>query len=193
MLSMARLCLADVAKVWTGNTQMLQPRTNAYTLFFFFKDSAYKTKYKLKWIEMFYLCCWLLVKHRSLYGLSCLKAGWAQYDGSLLFKQVSWICCMCHSEPWATSTLDWFSYTLLTLLPSMPDVADLLETCVDDLIRTPVPMATAGSSEEAGPRVALSTPSAVTENLSLTGETRTHAQKKKNIYMLALSGLSPFN
>ncbi|XP_060785308.1 band 4.1-like protein 5 isoform X2 [Neoarius graeffei] len=49
---------------------------------------------------------------------------------------------------------------------SMPDVVDLLETCVDDLIRTPVPMATAGSSEEVGPRVALSTPSAVTENLS---------------------------
>ncbi|KAB5576783.1 hypothetical protein PHYPO_G00202470 [Pangasianodon hypophthalmus] len=52
---------------------------------------------------------------------------------------------------------------------SMPDVGDLLETCVDDLIRTPVPMATAGSSEEAGPSAALSTPSTVTENLSLTG------------------------
>ncbi|XP_053090000.1 band 4.1-like protein 5 isoform X1 [Pangasianodon hypophthalmus] len=51
---------------------------------------------------------------------------------------------------------------------SMPDVGDLLETCVDDLIRTPVPMATAGSSEEAGPSAALSTPSTVTENLSLT-------------------------
>ncbi|XP_053482496.1 band 4.1-like protein 5 isoform X2 [Ictalurus furcatus] len=51
---------------------------------------------------------------------------------------------------------------------STADVADLLETCVDDLIRTPVPMATAGSSEEAGPRAALSTPNTVTENLCLT-------------------------
>ncbi|XP_017324785.1 band 4.1-like protein 5 isoform X3 [Ictalurus punctatus] len=51
---------------------------------------------------------------------------------------------------------------------SMADVADLLETCVDDLIRTPVPMATAGSSEEAGPRAALSTPNTVTENPCLT-------------------------
>ncbi|KAF4086771.1 hypothetical protein AMELA_G00088190 [Ameiurus melas] len=51
---------------------------------------------------------------------------------------------------------------------SMPDVADLLETCVDDLIRTPVPMATVGSSEEAGPSTALSTPNTVTENLCLT-------------------------
>lgn len=53
-------------------------------------------------------------------------------------------------------------------LNSMADVADLLETCVDDLIRTPVPMATAGSSEEAGPRAALSTPNTVTENPCLT-------------------------
>lgn len=51
----------------------------------------------------------------------------------------------------------------------MPDVADLLETCVDDLARTQVPMATAGSSEEAA--TALSTPSTVTENLPLNGET----------------------
>lgn len=51
----------------------------------------------------------------------------------------------------------------------MPDVADLLETCVDDLARTQVPMATAGSSEEAATGAALSTPS--TENLPLNGET----------------------
>ncbi|KAK3569366.1 hypothetical protein QTP86_026865 [Hemibagrus guttatus] len=50
---------------------------------------------------------------------------------------------------------------------SMPDVANLLETCVDDLIRTPVPMATAGTAEEAGPSAALSAPGTVTENLCL--------------------------
>ncbi|GAA6077496.1 band 4.1-like protein 5 [Tachysurus ichikawai] len=50
---------------------------------------------------------------------------------------------------------------------SMPEVANLLETCVDDLVRTPVPMATAGMAEEAGPSAALSTPCAVTESLCL--------------------------
>nr|XP_046219088.1 band 4.1-like protein 5 isoform X5 [Oncorhynchus gorbuscha] len=38
----------------------------------------------------------------------------------------------------------------------LPLVADLLETCVDDVIRTPVPMATAGLPEEAGPSMAAS-------------------------------------
>ncbi|XP_060731650.1 band 4.1-like protein 5 isoform X3 [Tachysurus vachellii] len=50
---------------------------------------------------------------------------------------------------------------------SMPEVTNLLETCVDDLVRTPVPMVTAGMAEEAGPSAALSTPSAVTESLCL--------------------------
>ncbi|XP_046699431.1 band 4.1-like protein 5 isoform X1 [Silurus meridionalis] len=54
---------------------------------------------------------------------------------------------------------------------SVSDVADLLETCVDDLIQRPVPMVTAGSAEEAGPSVAVSSPSAVPENLSLTDAT----------------------
>uniref|UniRef100_A0A6Q2YJW3 FERM domain-containing protein n=1 Tax=Esox lucius TaxID=8010 RepID=A0A6Q2YJW3_ESOLU len=39
---------------------------------------------------------------------------------------------------------------------SMPLVADLLETCIDDVIRTPVPMATAGQPEDAGPSMAAS-------------------------------------
>ncbi|XP_071001221.1 band 4.1-like protein 5 isoform X2 [Oncorhynchus clarkii lewisi] len=38
----------------------------------------------------------------------------------------------------------------------LPLVADLLETCVDDVIRAPVPMATAGLPEEAGPSMAAS-------------------------------------
>ncbi|XP_014028892.1 band 4.1-like protein 5 isoform X1 [Salmo salar] len=38
----------------------------------------------------------------------------------------------------------------------LPLVADLLKTCVDDVIRTPVPMATAGLPEEAGPSMAAS-------------------------------------
>uniref|UniRef100_A0A8C7L2Q8 Erythrocyte membrane protein band 4.1 like 5 n=1 Tax=Oncorhynchus kisutch TaxID=8019 RepID=A0A8C7L2Q8_ONCKI len=38
----------------------------------------------------------------------------------------------------------------------LPLVADLLETCVDDVIRTPVPMATTGLPEEAGPSMAAS-------------------------------------
>ncbi|XP_038862807.1 band 4.1-like protein 5 isoform X2 [Salvelinus namaycush] len=38
----------------------------------------------------------------------------------------------------------------------LPLVADLLETCVDDVIRTPVPMATAGLPAEAGPSMAAS-------------------------------------
>ncbi|KAF5899614.1 band 4.1-like protein 5 isoform X1, partial [Clarias magur] len=50
---------------------------------------------------------------------------------------------------------------------SMPDDVDLLETCVDDIMRTPVPMAMAGSSEEAGHSAAASTPSTGVENLSL--------------------------
>ncbi|XP_041724473.2 band 4.1-like protein 5 isoform X3 [Coregonus clupeaformis] len=45
----------------------------------------------------------------------------------------------------------------------LPLVADPLETCIDDVIRTPVPMATAGLSEEAGPSMAASA-------CSLTGE-----------------------
>lgn len=60
----------------------------------------------------------------------------------------------------------------------MPDVANLLETCVDDFIRTPVPMATAAMAEEAGPSAALSTPSTVTENLCLNGDTHTHTQSE---------------
>ncbi|KAI5628514.1 band 4.1-like protein 5, partial [Silurus asotus] len=54
---------------------------------------------------------------------------------------------------------------------SISDVADLLETCVDDLIQRPVPMVTAGSVEEAGLSAALSSASAVPENLSLTDAT----------------------
>uniref|UniRef100_A0A8C7QA66 Band 4.1-like protein 5 n=1 Tax=Oncorhynchus mykiss TaxID=8022 RepID=A0A8C7QA66_ONCMY len=38
----------------------------------------------------------------------------------------------------------------------LPLVADLLETCVNDVIRAPVPMATAGLPEEAGPSMAAS-------------------------------------
>ncbi|XP_030641901.1 band 4.1-like protein 5 [Chanos chanos] len=52
---------------------------------------------------------------------------------------------------------------------SMPLVTDLLETCVDEVIRVPVTMATAGLSEEVGPGAALSASSIVTEDsMSLT-------------------------
>lgn len=86
---------------------------------------------------------------------------------------------MCHSE---TNELrqypvSWSSYALFTPLPSMPDVVDLLETCVDDIMRTPVPMATAGSSEEAGPSASASAPSTGVENLSLAGKIHTHIQR----------------
>ncbi|KAM6970557.1 band 4.1-like protein 5 [Aplochiton taeniatus] len=37
---------------------------------------------------------------------------------------------------------------------TVPLVVDLLETCIDDVIRTPVPMATGGLAEEAGPSAA---------------------------------------
>ncbi|XP_036427538.1 band 4.1-like protein 5 isoform X2 [Colossoma macropomum] len=46
---------------------------------------------------------------------------------------------------------------------SMPIVASLLETCVDEVIRVPVPIATAGLAEESCPGAAHSTPSAVNE------------------------------
>ncbi|XP_041700066.1 band 4.1-like protein 5 isoform X2 [Coregonus clupeaformis] len=41
----------------------------------------------------------------------------------------------------------------------LPLVADLLETCIDDVIQTPVPMVTTGLPEEAGPSMAASAPS----------------------------------
>ncbi|CAB1328602.1 unnamed protein product, partial [Coregonus sp. 'balchen'] len=41
------------------------------------------------------------------------------------------------------------------LMP-LPLVADLLETCIDDVIQTPVPMVTTGLPEEAGPSMAAS-------------------------------------
>lgn len=51
---------------------------------------------------------------------------------------------------------------------SMPLVADLLETCIDDVIRTPVPIVTAGLPEEAGPSAAQSASNvAADDNLSL--------------------------
>lgn len=54
------------------------------------------------------------------------------------------------------------------ILHSMPLVTDLLETCVDEVLRAPVPMATA---EEVGPGGAYATASTATEEtLSLTGE-----------------------
>ncbi|XP_031652146.1 band 4.1-like protein 5 isoform X4 [Oncorhynchus kisutch] len=46
----------------------------------------------------------------------------------------------------------------------LPLVADLLETCVDDVIRTPVPMATTGLPEEAGPSMAASASSLTADN-----------------------------
>ncbi|XP_062312820.1 band 4.1-like protein 5 isoform X1 [Osmerus eperlanus] len=52
---------------------------------------------------------------------------------------------------------------------SVPLVADLLETCIDDVIRTPVPIATSGLPEEAGPSAAPSASSvAADDSLSLT-------------------------
>uniref|UniRef100_A0AAR2LM69 FERM domain-containing protein n=1 Tax=Pygocentrus nattereri TaxID=42514 RepID=A0AAR2LM69_PYGNA len=52
---------------------------------------------------------------------------------------------------------------------SMPIVASLLETCVDEVIRVPVPIATAGLAEESCLGAAHSTPSVVNEEgLSLT-------------------------
>lgn len=53
----------------------------------------------------------------------------------------------------------------------LPLVADLLKTCVDDVIRTPVPMATAGLPEEAGPSMAASASSLTADDaVSLAGE-----------------------
>ncbi|KAM9448521.1 band 4.1-like protein 5 isoform 5-T9 [Salvelinus alpinus] len=46
----------------------------------------------------------------------------------------------------------------------LPLVADLLETCVDDVIRTPVPMATAGLPAEAGPSMAASASSLMADD-----------------------------
>ncbi|XP_066515282.1 band 4.1-like protein 5 [Hoplias malabaricus] len=49
---------------------------------------------------------------------------------------------------------------------SLPTVASLLETCVDEVIRVPVPMATAGLQEQLCPSAALSTQSTTNEELS---------------------------
>uniref|UniRef100_A0A673XPW7 Erythrocyte membrane protein band 4.1 like 5 n=1 Tax=Salmo trutta TaxID=8032 RepID=A0A673XPW7_SALTR len=61
---------------------------------------------------------------------------------------------------------------------ALPLEADLLETCVNDVIHTPVPMATAGLSEEAGLSMAASASSLTgEEKVSLAGElTHSHAK-----------------
>lgn len=61
---------------------------------------------------------------------------------------------------------------------ALPLVADLLETCVNDVTHTPVPMATAGLSEEAGLSMAASSSSLTgEEKVSLAGElSHSHAK-----------------
>lgn len=55
------------------------------------------------------------------------------------------------------------------LFSSMPAVADLMETCIDDVLRTPV---VAAATDEAGPSNAYA--SASEDPLSLSGEHRKH-------------------
>ncbi|XP_071197828.1 band 4.1-like protein 5 isoform X2 [Salvelinus alpinus] len=67
---------------------------------------------------------------------------------------------------------------------ALPFVADLLETCVNDVTHTPVPMATAGLSEEAGLSMAASAS-------SLTGEEKVSlAEAAARLKQLELQSLS---
>uniref|UniRef100_A0A8C8LQE3 Band 4.1-like protein 5 n=1 Tax=Oncorhynchus tshawytscha TaxID=74940 RepID=A0A8C8LQE3_ONCTS len=67
---------------------------------------------------------------------------------------------------------------------ALPLVADLLETCVNDVTHTPVPMATAGLSEEAGLSMAASAS-------SVTGEEKVSlAEAAARLKQLELHGLS---
>ncbi|KAL0963931.1 hypothetical protein UPYG_G00315490 [Umbra pygmaea] len=54
---------------------------------------------------------------------------------------------------------------------SLPLLTDLMETCIDDVIRTPVPMVTAGKPEEAGPSMADSTSSLTADDAISLAET----------------------
>lgn len=66
--------------------------------------------------------------------------------------------------------LPWFYILLLLSVFSLPAVADLMETCIDDVLRAPVvPVETA--ADEAGPSYAYGPPSATGEDpLCLAGE-----------------------
>lgn len=77
----------------------------------------------------------------------------------------------------------------------LPLVADLLETCVDDVIRAPVPMATAGLPEEAGPSMAASASSLTADDtVSLAGElTHTHTDNSHANTKLIVGNRSSYN